>query len=320
MRAYIIRRLLLIIPTLLLVSIMVFLLVRFIPGDVIDLIMEEHMFETKRGREVNIEAIKSRLGLDLPIHVQYGRWISNALQGDLGESMWTNRPVTEEIRARLPVSIELGFLGIIVGLLIALPIGIFSAIRQDSGGDYLGRSFAIFCIAVPNFWVATMVVVLPSIWLDWSPLIEYCSLADNPIENLKQFIIPAVILGMVLSGYTMRMTRTMMLEVLRQDYIRTAWAKGLRERVVILRHALKNALIPVISIAALQIPVLIGGSVIIEQIFCLPGMGRYFLDAIADRDYTIVSGINLVVATIVLLNNLATDITYGFLDPRVQYK
>ena len=320
MQAYILRRLLLIIPTLLLVSIMVFLLVRFIPGDVIDLIMEEHMFETKRGREVNIEAIESRLGLDLPIHVQYGRWISNALQGDLGESMWTNRPVTEEIRARLPVSIELGFLGIIVGLLIALPIGIFSAIRQDSGGDYLGRSFAIFCIAVPNFWVATMVVVLPSIWLDWSPPIEYCSLVDNPIENLKQFIIPAAILGMVLSGYTMRMTRTMMLEVLRQDYIRTAWAKGLRERVVILRHALKNALIPVISIAALQIPVLIGGSVIIEQIFCLPGMGRYFLDAIADRDYTIVSGINLVVATIVLLNNLATDITYGFLDPRVQYK
>ena len=320
MSAYIIRRLLLLIPTLFLVTIIVFLMVRLIPGDIIDLIMEEHMFEEKRGREVNIEAIEKRLGLDLPIHVQYGRWISDVLRGDLGESMWTNRPVTEELRNRLPVSLELGLLGIIVGLLIAVPVGIYSAIRQDTVGDYLGRSFAILCIAVPNFWVATMVIVFPSIWWQWTPPLEYIPLADNPIENFKQFIIPAAILGMVLSGYTMRMTRTMMLEVLRQDYIRTAWSKGLRERVVIVRHALKNALIPVVSIAALQIPVLIGGSVIIEQIFSLPGMGRYFLEAIADRDYTIVSGINLVVASVVLLNNLMTDMTYAYLDPRVQYR
>ena len=320
MSAYIIRRLLLLIPTLFLVTIIVFLMVRLIPGDVIDLIMEEHMFETKRGREVNIEAIKGRLGLDLPIHVQYGRWIGDVFRGDLGESMWTDRPVTEELRNRLPVSLELGILGIIVGLIIAVPVGIYSAIRQDTVGDYLGRSFAILCIAVPNFWVATMVIVFPSIWWQWTPPLEYIPLADNPIENFKQFIIPAAILGMVLSGYTMRMTRTMMLEVLRQDYIRTAWSKGLRERVVIVRHALKNALIPVVSIAALQIPVLIGGSVIIEQIFSLPGMGRYFLEAIADRDYTIVSGINLVVASVVLLNNLMTDMTYAYLDPRVQYR
>jgi len=320
MSAYIIRRLLLLIPTLFLVTIIVFLMVRLIPGDVIDLIMEEHMFETKRGREVNIEAIKGRLGLDLPIHVQYGRWIGDVFRGDLGESMWTDRPVTEELRNRLPVSLELGILGIIVGLIIAVPVGIYSAIRQDTVGDYLGRSFAILCIAVPNFWVATMVIVFPSIWWQWTPSLEYIPLADNPIENFKQFIIPAAILGMVLSGYTMRMTRTMMLEVLRQDYIRTAWSKGLRERVVIVRHALKNALIPVVSIAALQIPVLIGGSVIIEQIFSLPGMGRYFLEAIADRDYTIVSGINLVVASVVLLNNLMTDMTYAYLDPRVQYR
>ena len=320
MSAYIIRRLLLLIPTLFLVTIIVFLMVRLIPGDIIDLIMEEHMFEEKRGREVNIEAIEKRLGLDLPIHVQYGRWISDVLRGDLGESMWTNRPVTEELRNRLPVSLELGLLGIIVGLLIAVPVGIYSAIRQDTVGDYLGRSFAILCIAVPNFWVATMVIVFPSIWWQWTPALEYIPLVENPLENFKQFIIPAAILGMVLSGYTMRMTRTMMLEVLRQDYIRTAWSKGLRERVVIVRHALKNALIPVVSIAALQIPVLIGGSVIIEQIFSLPGMGRYFLEAIADRDYTIVSGINLVVASVVLLNNLMTDLTYAYLDPRVQYR
>jgi len=320
MSAYILRRLLLLIPTLFLVTIIVFLMVRLIPGDIIDLIMKEHMFETKTGREVNIEAIKSRLGLDLPMHVQYGRWIADVFRGDLGESMWTNRPVTQELRNRLPVSLELGLLGIIVGMLIAVPVGIYSAIRQDTMGDYLGRSFAILCIAVPNFWVATMVIVFPSIWWQWTPPLEYIPLADNPIENFKQFIIPAAILGMVLSGYTMRMTRTMMLEVLRQDYIRTAWAKGLRERIVIFRHALKNALIPVVSIAALQIPVLIGGSVIIEQIFSLPGMGRYFLEAIADRDYTIVSGINLVVASVVLLNNLMTDMTYAYLDPRVQYR
>jgi peptide/nickel transport system permease protein len=320
MSAYIIRRLLLLIPTLFLVTIIVFLMVRLIPGDVIDLIMEEHMFETKRGREVNIEAIKSRLGLDLPIHVQYARWVGDVFRGDLGESMWTDRPVTEELRNRLPVSLELGILGIIVGLIIAVPVGIYSAIRQDTVGDYLGRSFAILCIAVPNFWVATMVIVFPSIWWQWTPALEYIPLVENPLENFKQFIIPAAILGMVLSGYTMRMTRTMMLEVLRQDYIRTAWSKGLRERVVIVRHALKNALIPVVSIAALQIPVLIGGSVIIEQIFSLPGMGRYFLEAIADRDYTIVSGINLVVASVVLLNNLMTDLTYAYLDPRVQYR
>jgi len=318
--AYIIRRLILIVPTLLLVTIIVFLMVRLIPGDVIDLMMQEHMFETKRGREVNVEAIRHRLGLDVPIHVQYGRWIANVLRGDLGSSMWTDRPVTEELRNRLPVSIELGFLGIVVGLLIAVPVGIYSGIRQDTVGDYIGRSFAIICIALPNFWVATMVIVYPSIWWGWTPSIEYIPLAENPVENLKQFIIPAAILGMYLSGYTMRMTRTMMLEVLRQDYIRTAWSKGLRERVVVMRHALKNALIPVVSIAALQIPVLISGTVIIEQIFSLPGMGRYFLNAIADRDYVIVSGVTLVVALSVLLNNLATDLSYAFLDPRVRYR
>jgi len=320
MVAYIIRRLILIVPTLLLVTIIVFLMVRLIPGDVIDLMMQEHMFETKRGREVNVEAIRHRLGLDVPIHVQYGRWIANILRGDLGSSMWTDRPVTEELKNRLPVSIELGFLGIVVGLLIAVPVGIYSGIRQDTLGDYAGRSFAIICIALPNFWVATMVIVYPSIWWGWTPSIEYIPLVENPIENLKQFIIPAAILGMYLSGYTMRMTRTMMLEVLRQDYIRTAWSKGLREGVIVMRHALKNALIPVVSIAALQIPILISGTVIIEEIFCLPGMGRYFLDAIADRDYVIVSSVTLVVALSVLVNNLVTDLTYAYLDPRVRYR
>lgn len=320
MGAYVIRRLLLIIPTLFLVTILVFLMIRLIPGNVIDLMMSQNMFQTMIGRQADQAAIRHRLGLDQPIYTQYIKWISGAVHGDLGKSLWTDRPVTTELGARLPVSLELGILGIIVGLVIAVPVGVYSGIRQDTWGDYVGRSFAIFCIAVPNFWIATLVIVMPSIWWHWTPALQYIPLNVDPWGNFKQFILPAAVLGMALSGYTMRMTRTMMLEVLRQDYIRTAWAKGLRERVVIIRHAMKNALIPVVSIAALQIPVLIGGEVIIEQIFSLPGIGRYFLDAISNRDYTIVSGINLVVASVVLINNLATDLTYGMLDPRVHYK
>jgi peptide/nickel transport system permease protein len=319
MRGYIIRRLLLLLPTLLLVTIIVFLLVRFIPGSVIDLMMSERAAETQRGREINIEAIKHRLGLDVPIYVQYGSWLSGVVRGDLGTSMWTDRPVSGEILSRLPISVELGALGIIVGLIIAVPVGVYSAIRQDTAGDYLGRSLAILCIAVPNFWVATIVIVFPSIWWGWTPSMEYIPFVKAPIGNLAQLIIPAVVLGMALSGYTMRMTRTMMLEVLRQDYIRTAWSKGLKERTVISRHALKNALIPVVSFAGLQLPILVGGAVIIEQIFSLPGIGRLFLESISARDYTIVSGVTLVISFAVLLSNLLVDLSYGFLDPRVQY-
>ena len=224
------------------------------------------------------------------------------------------------ITHRFPVSFELGLLGMVVALLIAFPIGIYSAIHQDTVGDYLARSFAIACIAVPGFWVATMVVVYPSIWWGWTPPVEYIPFVNDPPANLKQFIIPALILGMLTSGTTMRMTRTMMLEVLRQDYVRTAWAKGLRERMVIMRHALKNALIPVITIVGMNVPVIVGGAVILEQIFTLPGLGRLMLDAIAKRDYTIISGLNLVVASFVLVANIAVDLTYAYLDPRVKYR
>jgi len=319
MRQYAIRRLLLLIPTMLLVSIIVFLMIRLIPGDVIDLIMRQNMFQTQHNREVTQEAIRHRLGLDQPMLVQYGKWMWALFHGDLGTSMWTDRPVTEELRNRLPISIELGLIGIIIGLLIALPVGIISGIRQDSAADYIGRIFAILCIAVPNFWIATMVIVFPSIWFHWTPNLQVIPFSSNPMGHIVQFIIPGTVLGMALSGYTMRMTRTMMLETLRQDYIRTAWSKGLSERMVITRHALKNALIPVVSIAALQVPILIGGEVIIEQIFSLPGIGRYFLDAISNRDYAVVSGINIVVALIIVLNNLGTDLLYGLIDPRIKY-
>jgi len=280
------------------------------------------------------EELRAALGLDTPIHVQYGRWLGvvphpeeqtpsgfrGILQGDLGESLWTGRTIAEDLRNRLPVSFELGLLAIITALIISVPIGVYSAIRQDTWGDYVGRTFAILCISVPGFWLGTMVMVYPSIWWGWSPAIEYIPLVDNPVGNLKQFIIPAVLMGMVMSGTTMRMTRTMMLEVLRQDYVRTAWSKGLIERVIVMRHALKNALIPVITIAAGMLAVLIGGTVVFESIFALPGIGSYMIEALNQRDYPIISGLNVVMASFVLVLNLAVDMTYGWLDPRVRYR
>ena len=329
MRAYIIRRVLLMIPTVFIVSLIIFSLIRLIPGDVVNMMVESRG-PTGSGKGADRAAVERALGLDVSIPVQYGRWMgflpgedgsfSGILQGDFGDSLWTNVSVSELILEKWPVTFELGLLAIIIAQLIALPIGIFSALRQDTWGDYIARSFAIFCIAVPGFWLGTMVIVFPSIWWSWSPPIFLIPFTEDPIGNLGMFIIPALILGMLMSGTTMRMTRTMMLEVLRQDYIRTAWAKGLRERVVIIRHALKNALIPVITIIGFQVGIMIGGAVIIEQIFCLPGIGRLLIDATLGRDYPVVSGIMLILGFGMVLINLMVDLTYAYLDPRVHYK
>ena len=228
--------------------------------------------------------------------------------------------MVHDIAARWPVTIELGIMAIIVANLIGLPIGIFSALRQDTWGDYLTRSFAILCIAVPGFWLGTLVIVFPSIWWNYTPSLILIKFSVNPIGNLKMFIVPAIVLGMGMAGMTMRMTRTMMLEVLRQDYIRTAWAKGLRERIVIMRHALKNALIPVVTIIGGSVGLLVGGTVIIEQIFQLPGMGRLLLDSTLDRDYPEVSSIMLLMGLMMVISNLLVDLTYSYLDPRVRYR
>jgi len=331
MRAYIIKRTLLIIPTLFIVSVIIFILIRLVPGSVVDAMIA---MQITGGHGVHgaidREYIEARLGLDVPVITQYGRWIGVApqadgslggiLQGDLGTAMWTEKTVLDEITTALPVTLELGLLAYIVAQLIALPIGIYSAMRQDTWGDYIARSFAIMCIAVPGFWLGTMVIVFPSIWWGYMPPIMLIRFTDDPIGNLQMFIIPSIILGMVMSGITMRMTRTMLLEVLRQDYIRTAWSKGLRERAVILRHALKNALIPVITIIGPQLGVMLGGAVIIEQIFGLPGIGRLFFRSITMRDYTMVSGIMFFLSTFTVFVNLAVDLTYGYLDPRIRYK
>ena len=225
----------------------------------------------------------------------------------------------DKIIDRLPVTIELGLLAIVIGLVIALPVGIYSAIRQDTAADYLGRSIAIIGLATPNFWLGIMVMIFPAIWWGWSPPMEVIPFTEDPLGNLGVFIIPSLILGTAMAAATMRMTRTMMLEVLRQDYIRTAWAKGLNERVVIMRHAVKNALIPVVTLIGLQLPILVGGAVIMENIFNLPGLGRLMLLALTDRDYPVVSGVNLVFGTAVLAINLMIDLIYPYLDPRVRY-
>ena len=325
MRAYIIRRLLLMIPTLFLVSLIIFLLTHLIPGDVIDA-MQAGVTDVKLPRA----ELERQLGLDVPLMHQYGRWMgvvpqadgsfSGVFQGDLGSSLWRKVPVVQLVAQKWPVTVELSIMALIVAQLIALPIGVYSALRQDKWGDYVGRSFAILCISIPGFWLGTMVIVLPSIWWDYMPPIMLVHLTEDPIGNLKMFIIPAVVMGMAMGGMTMRMTRTMMLEVLRQDYIRTAWAKGLRERVVVIRHALKNALIPVITVIGFQLPVMIGGTVIIEQIFCLPGMGRLIVEATLYRDYPVISGIMVLFSVGLVFINLMVDLTYAYLDPRVHYK
>ena len=318
MRAYIIRRLLLIIPTLFILSILVFLSVRFIPGDVVDVIQGRMAYTV--GVSVDRAAVERRLGLDVPVHVQYGRWLGDIfLHGSLGESLLGGSRVEESILNRLPVTIQLGAMAIVIGLLIALPVGIYSAIRQDTAADYLGRSIAIIGLATPNFWLGIMVMIYPAIWWGWTPPLEMIPFTEDPLGNLWVFLIPSLILGTASAAATMRMTRTMMLEVLRQDYIRTAWSKGLKERVVVMRHAVKNALIPVVSLIGLQLPILVGGAVIMENIFNLPGLGRLLLNALNDRDYPMVSGINLFFATMVVAINLLIDLIYPYLDPRVRY-
>jgi peptide/nickel transport system permease protein len=318
MQAYIMRRLLALIPTMFFASLIVFVTVRLIPGDIIDMMLSQNDIAAAK---VSRDQLVAALGLDKPIWTQYVHWMGNILfAGDFGRSLWQNTPVSELLLARLPVTFQLGAMALIVALLVAIPIGAYSAMRQDTAGDYLGRSFSILMLAVPGFWMGTMVMVFPSIWWGWSPDVKFVSFTQAPLHNLKQMIIPAVILGTSLSAVTMRLTRTMMLEVLRQDYIRTAWAKGLPEKLVVARHALKNALIPVVTLIGLQAPLLIGGAVIMEQIFVIPGMGLLLLDAVNQRDYPIITGVFLVVGVAVMVINLLVDLSYGFLDPKVRYR
>ncbi|MEM7020402.1 MAG: ABC transporter permease [Pseudomonadota bacterium] len=250
MQAFIIRRLLALLPTLFFTSVIVFASIRLIPGDIIDLMLAQNDISTGNDRAV----IEAALGLDQPIYMQYFSWIGSALTGDLGNSLWQNVPVTQLLAKTLPITFELGFLALVVALTVAIPIGIYSAMRQDTTGDYVARSFSLLMLAIPGFWLATLVMVFPSVWWRWAPPLVYTPFTEDPLANLAHLIVPAVLLGLSMSAVTMRMTRTMMLEVLRQDYIRTARAKGLAETMVVIRHALRNSLIPVVTLIGLQAP------------------------------------------------------------------
>lgn len=316
MREYVLKRIILVVPILFLVSVMVFSIVRLIPGDVVVMMFAE----TGNATPERLALFRRQLGLDRPALEQYAVWMGRAVQGDLGDSMWTGRPALEEILKRFPVSGELALLAMVLACVLALPLGVLAAARQDSAIDYAVRLVSVGMLSIPSFWIGTMVVTFLAIWFQWIPPIGYVSPLDDPWRNVQQLMLPALAIGARASAAIMRMTRSQTLEILRQNYVRTAWAKGLRERVVVLKHALKNAMIPVITIMGNQFGYLLGGTVVMEIIFSLPGVGRLTLDSIIQRDYTQLQGIILFVATISLLVNLLVDLTYAWFDPRIRYQ
>lgn len=316
MTTYIINRLLLIIPTLLGATIIVFAMVRFLPGDVIDVIVSEYGSATQEYKE----QLREQYRLNNSIHVQYKDWLWDILRGDLGTSILSGRSIGSDIRRSLPVTFEMGLLALVMSLFISIPVGIIAAIRQDTPLDYIARSMAVVMLALPSFWLATLVITLPNRYAGWRPPQRYEFFIDDPLTNLYIVSVPAAILAFGLAGSQMRLIRTQLLEVMRQDYIRTAWAKGLRERSVVVGHALKNALIPVITLIGVQIPLVVGGTVILELIFGIPGMGTLLIDSIQARDYPVVQALNLLVAIAIVFSNVAVDIAYAYLDPRVRYR
>ena len=315
MKQYVLRRLALAVPTLVLVSLIVFSIMRLMPGDVVIRMVEGHAYAP------TVDALRKELGLDRPAYLQYVEWVGGILlRGDFGNSYWTRQPIWDEFIRRFPVTLELAALTILSSVVIGILVGIVSAVRQDSVSDYVGRTLAILALSVPYFGLAVLVVVLPSIYFKWTPVWTYVPFTTNPAENLKIMIVPALVFGVTRAGPIMRIMRSALLEVLRQDYIRTAWSKGLPERAIVLRHALKNAMIPVVSLIGLQTPLYIGGSVIIEAIFRLPGVGLFFFEALTRLDYPVVQSVNLIVASLVVGLNLAIDLSYAFLDPRIRYR
>lgn len=377
MTQYIIRRILLMIPTLIGVSLLIMFFIRLLPGDAVDILISQTEVQglagsfkdltdrelEKRGfdpatappaerqaaekkliddqlrrdgldpetataaerqtarntlaRQEYGDSIRRKVGLDKNYFEQWWAWMRDAVRGDLGESLLGSQSINEELKRRIPVSSELGILGMIFGVLIALPTGIMSAVRQDTWVDYLWRGAAIAMIALPSFFIATMVIALAGRFFDYSFPVFYKQLWDDPRTNFELVIVPGFILGVGLSGTLLRLTRAQMLEVLRQDYIRTARAKGLNGWAVTMRHAVRNALIPVVTIIGLQVPVLIGGSLVLEQIFGIPGVAQYLLISISNREFPAIVAINMIVASLIVVSNLVVDVTYAYLDPRV---
>ena len=311
-----VRRLLLAIPVLILSSLIVFGLMRVMPGDALTVLMGESGNVSAK----DLQKLQRDLGLDLPYYKQYGIWLWQMVTFNPGYSIFTNEPIAVALKKSIPVTVELATLAIILGLVIAIPVGVISATRQDKPADYAGRLVAMSGLSLPDFWLGTLVITFAAIWFHWIPPIGYVSLWESPWKNLQQFVLPAGVLGYRLASATMRMTRSTLLEVLREDYVRTAWAKGLGERIIIYKHALKNAMIPVITLVGGQFGTLLAGTVIVEVIFALPGMGRLTVEAILFRDYPVVQTNVMIVALTIVTLNLLVDLTYAWLDPRIRYQ
>lgn len=314
MIAFILRRLALLIPVLLGVSLITFTLVRLIPGDATLLAIGVD----QRTTPEQVEIIRKSYGLDQPQPVQYVKWLGKVVQGDLGTSLRTRRGVVEELRLRLPVTIELSILAALVGTIPALVVGVLAAVRRNSGLDYAATIVTLIGVSVPNFLLATLLVLVFSYWLHWLPPIGYVEFTKEPLQNLRNMILPSISLGLPLAAVMMRNSRSAMLEMLGQDFVRVARAKGLNERRVIMRHVVGNAAFPIITIGGIQVASLLGGTVIVETIFGLPGVGRYIYESIANRDYPVVQGVTLVIATLFVLVSLAVDILYAVVDPRLR--
>jgi peptide/nickel transport system permease protein len=318
MTGYVIQRLLLFVPTLLLVSFLVFAIMRLLPGDPAIAILSAG--GEGSYTEDDIIRMRAKLGTDKPFHIQYAVWIRDSVQGDFGESFfYPNVTVASMAKTRFPVSMELAILALIISYVVAVPLGVISAVKQDTWFDYVAKLFAVAGVALPTFWVGILVIFFLVVFFNWLPPLGYKTLWEDPIKNLQQFVFPALALGYFNMAFAARLTRSSMLEVLREDYIRTARSKGLRELIVISRHALKNAFLPVITVAGFQLSRLLGGAVLMEVIFVLPGMGKLLVDSVLVRDYPIVQTFIMLVAVSVLVLNLVVDLMYGWINPRIRY-
>jgi len=315
MLRYALNRFLMMIPTLLGVAILVFFMLRMMPGDPLTMIFEG----ANVSKEV-VEAERARLGLDRPVYVQFGRWLGSALQGDFGYSMWTGKPVLHEIAIRLELSLQVAIMATILAVLLALPLGTLSAIFKDTWIDHVIRVFSIAGLAVPSFWLGMIIILLLLTWFAWIPPLTFTPFLEDPKANLLQLIWPALAVGYRYSAVSTRMMRSSILEVLQEDYIRTARAKGVFERLVISRHALRNALLPVITVIGLEFAFLVGGLVVTEQVFNLNGIGKLFVQAIARGDYTLLQALVLLVSVVFVLVNFVIDMLYAVFDPRIRYR
>ncbi len=313
MLAFLLRRLLSLIPSILILLLFVVVLLRLLPGDVVDVMLKDF-----RASDLDRQVLEERLGIGDPIAVEYVDYVRGAATGDLGRSFWTQEPVLTVIFDHVSVTMELMLLALVFGTLTGIPLGVLSAVKQDTIADYALRSVSVLALSVPNFLLATAIVTLPAAYFGWSPPLFYTRFSDDPWAHFQHFLIPAAMLAPFLSASLMRMTRSMMLEVLNEDYVRTARAKGLPERLVVYRHSVKNALIPVVTLLGLHVAVLLSGAVVVEIIFGLPGLGKLLIDSLVQRDYPVIQGIAVVTGIFVMLTNLIVDASYRFLDPRIR--